>query len=64
MKKSLFNWNKEISEDEKIVKDIKEYTKGKIDVKAEDLKLKSTRELNGNNNNNKKNNNNNNRRRG
>lgn len=59
MKKSLYSWNKEITENDKILKDIKEYTKGAIELKLEDLKLRSTKEFqqkknNNNNNNNRK----------
>ena len=37
MKKSLGNWNKEGVEDQKIVDDLREYSKGAIDLKVEDL---------------------------
>lgn len=44
MKKSLYTWNKEVVEDDKILKDLKEYTEGKIDLSVADLKLRSARE--------------------
>ena len=40
MKKSLNNWNKDGVEDQKIVDDLREYSNGVIDLKAEDLNLK------------------------
>lgn len=39
MKKSLNNWNKEGAEDQKIVDDLREFSKGAIDWKVEDLRL-------------------------
>ena len=39
MKKSLNNWNKDGMEDQKIVDDLREYSKGAIDLKVEDLHL-------------------------
>lgn len=44
MKKSLYAWNKEVVEDDKILKDLKEYTDGKINLSVEDLKLRPARE--------------------
>lgn len=39
MKKSLGNWNKDGMEDQKIVDDLREYSKGALDLKVEDLQL-------------------------
>ena len=39
MKKSLGNWNKEGAEEQKIVDDLREYSKGAIDLSVEDLRL-------------------------
>lgn len=39
MKKSLNSWNKEGIEDQKIVDDLREYSKGVIDMTVEELKL-------------------------
>ena len=39
MKKSLSSWNKEGIEDQKIVDDLREYSKGVIDMTVEELKL-------------------------
>ncbi len=39
MKKSLNSWNKEGIEDQKIVDDLREYSKGVIDMTVEDLRL-------------------------
>lgn len=41
MKKDLGNWNKDGMEDQKIVDDLREYSKGAIDVQVEDLRLGS-----------------------
>ncbi|MCH5328178.1 MAG: DUF4290 domain-containing protein [Coprobacter sp.] len=60
MKKSFLLWNKESVEDDKILKDLKEYSQGKIDLDPEVYKLKDAKEFlppKNNNNNNKKNNN-------
>ena len=51
MKKSLHNWNKEGIEDQKIVDDLREYSKGAIDLQLEDLELNSQRFYNNGNNN-------------
>ena len=40
MKKDQNNWNKDGVEDQKIVDDLREYSNGVIDLKAEDLNLK------------------------
>ena len=37
MKKSFINWNKDSIDDQKFIDDLKEYSKGKIDMKLEDL---------------------------
>lgn len=61
MKKTLYNSTKELVEDERILKDIKEYLGDVIgDIKIEDLKLKSIKDLqakktNNNNRNNRHN---------
>ena len=39
MKKSFIGWNKDGVEDQKILEDLKEYSKGKIDLKLEDLNM-------------------------
>ena len=44
MKKSLYTWNKDVIEDDKILKDLMEYTEGKIDISVADLKLRSARD--------------------
>ena len=54
MKKSLHNWNKEGIEDQKIVDDLREYSKGAIDLQLEDLELNSQRFYNNGNNNQRK----------
>ncbi|MEG1573884.1 MAG: DUF4290 domain-containing protein, partial [Bacteroidales bacterium] len=56
MKKTLFTWNKEIVEDDKVLKDLKEYTGGKIDITMEDLKLRSAKDYQPRKNNIRKNN--------
>ncbi len=45
MKKSFLTWNKEVVDDEKILKDLKEYSYGKIDLNQEDIKLKESKEF-------------------
>ena len=54
MKKSLHNWNKEGIEDQKIVDDLREYSKGAIDLQLEDLELNSQRFYNNGNTNQRK----------
>ena len=54
MKKILHNWNKEGIEDQKIVDDLREYSKGAIDLQLEDLELNSQRFYNNGNNNQRK----------
>lgn len=39
MKKSFMAWNKDVVDDRKIFKDLKEYSDGAIELSAEDLKL-------------------------
>ena len=50
MKKSLNNWNKDGMEDQKIVDDLREYSKGAIDLKVEDLQLNEPQQRPFNNN--------------
>ena len=45
MKKSYLTWNREVVNDEHIFLDLKELSKGKIDVKVEALKLSETRDI-------------------
>ena len=57
MKKTLYNTTKEIVEDDKILKDIKEYIGDVIgELSIEDLKLRSIKDLQPKKNNNNKNN--------
>ena len=49
MKKSLNNWNKDGIEDQKIVDDLREYTKGAIDLQVDDLRLNESRFYRNNN---------------
>lgn len=46
MKKDLNNWNKDGIEDQKIVDDLREYSKGAIDLQVEDLRLGEQRYYN------------------
>ena len=62
MKKSFTNWNKDGIEDQKIVDDLREYSKGAIDLQVEDLRLNEPRYNNRPNNNNLRKPNNNQRR--
>ena len=55
MKKSLGNWNKDGMEDQKIVDDLREYSKGAIDLQVEDLHLNEPRYYKNNNNQRKQN---------
>ena len=57
MKKSFLTWNKEGVEDDKILKDLREYSHGKINLDPETYKLKDAKEFLQKNNMNKKNNN-------
>ena len=57
MKKSFLTWNKEGVEDDKILKDLREYSHGKINLDPETYKLKDAKEFLQKNNTNKKNNN-------
>lgn len=43
MKKSFLTWNKEVVDDEKIFKDLCEYTRGEIDFDMDALKLRESR---------------------
>ena len=54
MKKSLNNWNKDGMEDQKIVDDLREYSKGAIDLTVEDLQLSEPQQRFYNNNNQRK----------
>ena len=54
MKKNLNNWNKEGIEDQKIVDDLREYSKGAIDLTVEDLQLSEPQQRFYNNNNQRK----------
>ena len=57
MKKTLSNTTKEIVEDDKILKDIKEYIGDVVgELSVEDLKLRSIKDLQPKKNNNNKNN--------
>ena len=56
MKRSISNWNKEGIEDQKILDDIREYSKGVIDLKLEDLRLNEPQPRYYNNNQRKQNN--------
>ena len=44
MKKSYMSWNKDIVDDKKIFDDLRELSKGKIDINEEDLRLFEVRE--------------------
>ena len=55
MRKNLNNWNKEGIEDQKIVDDLREYSKGAIDLQVEDLHLNEPRYYKNNNNQRKQN---------
>ena len=43
MKKCFLNWNKDGVEDHKILEDLRQYSKGAIDLKPEDLRLHEQR---------------------
>ena len=57
MKKSLGNWNKDGMEDQKIVDDLREYSKGAINLTVEDLHLNEPQRYYNNNNQRKQQNN-------
>lgn len=45
MKKSFLTWNKEVVDDEKIFKDLKEYSRGRISLNQENIKLKEAKDI-------------------
>lgn len=45
MKKSFLTWNKEVVDDDKIFKDLREYSNGKIDLNPETFRLKESKEF-------------------
>lgn len=45
MKKSFLTWNKEVVDDEKIFKDLKEYSRGRISLDQENIKLKEAKDI-------------------
>ncbi len=45
MKKSFLTWNKEVVDDEKIFKDLREYSQGKINLNQETFKLKESKDI-------------------
>ncbi|BEH00531.1 DUF4290 domain-containing protein [Bacteroides sedimenti] len=45
MKKSFMNWNKDVVDDRKIFDDLKDYSRGKIEVDEDTLKLMETRTI-------------------
>ena len=45
MKKSFLTWNKEVVDDDKIFKDLREYSRGKIDLSPETFRLKESKEF-------------------
>ena len=45
MKKSFLTWYKEVVDDEKIFKDLREYSQGKIDLNQETFKLKESKDI-------------------
>lgn len=45
MKKSFMNWNKDNVDDRKIFEDLKEYSKGKIQIDEESMKLMETKAI-------------------
>lgn len=45
MKKSFLTWNKEVVDDDKIFKDLREYSRGKIDLNPETFRLKESKEF-------------------
>lgn len=45
MKKSFLTWNREVVDDDKIFKDLREYSHGKIDLSPETFRLKESKEF-------------------
>lgn len=45
MKKCFLTWNKEVVRDEKILDDLRELSKGKLDVSSDSFKLMDTRDI-------------------
>ena len=45
MKKSFLTWNKEVVDDDKIFKDLREYSHGRIDLSPETFRLKESKEF-------------------
>ena len=45
MKKSFLTWNKEVVDDDKIFKDLREYSHGRIDLSPETFRLKKSKEF-------------------
>ena len=45
MKKSFLTWNKEVVDDDKIFKDLREYSHGRIDISPETFRLKESKEF-------------------
>ena len=45
MKKSFLTWNKEVVDDDKIFKDLREYSHGRIDLSPETFRLKVSKEF-------------------
>lgn len=56
MKKCLITWNKETADDRKVFDDLRELSKGEIDLNEDSLKLIESREPQNQNNQNKRNN--------
>ena len=45
MKKSFLTWNKEVVDDDKIFKDLREYSNGRLDLSPETFRLKESKEF-------------------
>ena len=45
MKKSFLTWNKEVVDDDKIFKDLRDYSHGRIDLSPETFRLKESKEF-------------------
>ena len=45
MKKSFLTWNKEVVDDDKIFKDLREYSHGRIDLSPETFRLKESKDF-------------------
>ena len=45
MKKSFLTWNKEVVDDDKIFKDLREYSHGRVDLSPETFRLKESKEF-------------------